>query len=205
MSSIKAPVRNIQPEVVLRQIVPLKWMSAKYTNCIWTFYHMDPSTTVTSKKTGTVPDTQAKQDRKAIKIYGKTYSSEMYDFFGQDIMVCDKNDQVEKTGFTIQRSLVPAYYLGFYEAKPTYSYNCLWTIYEPADIESYDQIFVLDEFGSIIDLNLSNNDSITMNSSEKRYPPGKYKLTSNGVLICESPSRGMWLDTTVVDDVMDGW
>ena len=95
-----------------------------------------------------------------------------------------------------------SFYLGLFEYQPEYSEECIWVIKEPTDIESCDEIFVLDEIGSIMGFNLSDNDSILIKSSGESYPSGMYEIRDTGVLVnvCKRKPVSMVLHTTKVGE-----
>ena len=104
----------------------------------------------------------------------------MYEVLDQVIIACDKN--ATDIVFNETNWLDSMYNITFHPIPPKKN-ECVWTIYDVTDVESYDQIFVLDEFGSIMDFNLSDNDSITISASGESYPSGMYEIRDFGVRV----------------------
>ena len=67
-------------------------------------------------------------------------------------------------------------------------------MYDPSDIDGYSDFLIQDELGSIMSYNLSDNDSIMVNGSERIYLPGMFEIKDYGVLICESNLIEMVVD-----------
>ena len=192
MSSVAAPVASIKPDVSLQHIVPSKWMSSKYQGCTWIFYRPEDiisyDTIFIRSPEGIILDHKLlENDTIVINGSGRIYPSGMFKILDMVIVACQEIYEGKSTNFVTGDKIV-FYLMGFYEiVKPTTPLeDCIWTIYEPTDIEYYDHIFILDEFGSIMDFNLSDNDSLTVNSSGESYQPGWFMIRDNGILICES-------------------
>ena len=174
MSSMKESVVSLKQEMFLQHIVYSKWMSPILKDCTW-LVHYDEDNIITNKESATM----------TIQSSGKIISSGMYEILDNVVLTCEKgeyNDAI--TGF-VPQDVLP-FYLAFYEiVKPaTPLEDCIWTIYQPTDIEYYDQIFVLDEFGSIIDSNLTENDSISVSGESYQYE--MYYINYNGIVVCTS-------------------
>ena len=145
----------------------------------------------------------SENDTITIKSSETMYPTGMFEILNKVIITCSKGGDDSTTNLPPNGDVL-AFYLGFYGFRQKYSANCSRAIYEPTDIDSYDQIFVLDEFGSIMDFNLSNNDSITVNVTGKSYPSLMYEVSDNGVLVCENQPESKVLYTTVTDRVLTG-
>ena len=208
MSLVGVSVEIIESEVQLHHIIPSKWMSFKYTNCTWIVYLPNKIENhdyiFTLSRDGIIMEHElSENDTITIKSSGIIYSTGMFEILNKVIIACSKREDDSITNLPPDGDILP-FYLGFYGLRQKYSDNCTWAIYEPTDIDSYDQIFVLDEFGSIMDFNLSNNDSITVNVTGKSYPSLMYEIRDNGVLVYENQPESKVLHTTVTDEVLTG-
>ena len=102
----------------------------------------------------------------------------------QEIFSCEEEKYTAATTSTVVLPI--SIYFGFGQIQYQDSVDCTWTIHEHTDFVSYDHIFVLDEFGSIKDVNLSDTDYLRITSSGKSYKSHRYDIRENGVLVCES-------------------
>ena len=181
MFTLHAPVVNVKTELSLQHIVPSRWMSPKFKHCTWLVQLFDQDTTNKENTTITI-----------VSSIARDLSPGMNKLSHNIVLTCKQGKEND-----INSGFVPppygvldlfSFYVGFYEiVKPaTPLDDCIWAIYEPTDIQSYDQIFVLDDFGSIMDFNLSKNDSITISLTGESYQYGMYDISYNGIAVCES-------------------
>ena len=193
LSFVKASVLSINPEVSLQHIVPSKWMSSKFKGCTWIVYHRNETQSNHDKYRQISKEGLTPTENNTIEITssGKIYTPSMFAILDKVVIACEKDiHETSTTGFVPPKQKLLSFYLGLFEIrKPiTPLADCIWTICEPTDIEAYEQLFNLDEFGSIMDLKLSDKDIINMTivSSGQSYSSGMYQILDYGVLVCSS-------------------
>ena len=181
MFTIQVPVVNVKTELSLQHIVPSKWMSPKFKDCTWVVQLFDKDNFKPNMENNTITI-----------VSSIAMDSSLGKILDNVVLTCQGGDENDvNTGFVpppYKVSNLLSFYIGFYEiVKPaTPLEDCIWTIYEPTDIESYDYFFVLDDSGSIMDFNLSKNDSLTISLVGESYEYGMYDISYNGIVVCES-------------------
>ena len=63
--------------------------------------------------------------------------------------------------------------------------GCIWVPLKPQDFRSFRDIFTLKKENLIVEYKLPENETLTIASSGKEYPPGMYQILDNVILVCE--------------------
>ena len=184
MSSVKASVETLKADVALKHIFPSKWISDKFLDCTW---NVLASSTILHEHNDTI----------TVRKTGKTYGSEMYAILDDVIIVCEKHPPAPPTmsvnearySWTEKLLMIGRHSVPKPVTQSPKRSECDWVMHDASEIDGYDEMFVLDEFGSITESYLSLGDSVSVrsNSSTTRFYTGEFTVSDIGVSVhaCE--------------------